>query len=56
MLCPKEFFKNAVIYVIELSFCFPYECEVFEIALRDGHKAKMYVERIPKRYVLPSRL
>jgi len=52
MLCPKEFFKNAVIYTIELSFCFPYECEVFEIELRDGRKAKMYVERVPKRYVL----
>ncbi|RLF06082.1 MAG: hypothetical protein DRJ60_04815 [Thermoprotei archaeon] len=51
MLCPKEFFKNAVIYTIELSFCFPYECEAFEIKLRDGRKVKMYIERVPKRYV-----
>ena len=51
MLCPKEFFKNAVIYAIELPFCFPYECEVFEIELRDRRKVKMYVERAPKRYV-----
>jgi len=51
MLCPKEFFKDAVIYAIELPFCFPYECEVFEFELGDKRKAKMYLERVPKRYV-----
>ena len=50
-LCHKEFFKHSIVCTIELPFCFPYECEMFELQVEGQRRAKIYIERIPKRHV-----
>jgi hypothetical protein len=47
-LCKKEFFKSSAIFQLELPFCFPYECEKFELQL-NANKVRFYLERIPKK-------
>jgi len=47
-LCKKDFFRSSVIFQLELPFCFPYECEKFEVQLKDT-KVRLYLERVPKR-------
>ncbi len=50
-LCQKEYFLSSIVYQLELPFCFPYECERFDFSL-EGINARLYLERIPKRYVI----
>ena len=50
-LCRKEFFRHSIVYSIELPFSFPFECEVFELQVESQRRAKIYVERVPKRHV-----
>lgn len=47
-LCKKDFFRSSVIFQLELPFCFPYECEKFELQLK-ATKVRLYLERVPKR-------
>jgi hypothetical protein len=47
-LCKKDLFRSSVIFQVELPFCFPYECEKFELQLKDT-KVSLYLERVPKR-------
>jgi len=51
-LCRKELFDNCTVYTLELYFSFPYECETFEFMLKNQRRARAYVERVPKRYVI----
>ncbi|MCS7365651.1 MAG: hypothetical protein NDF54_09455 [archaeon GB-1867-035] len=51
MLCQKDYFDSSIIYQVELPFAFPYECEVFDFEI-ENRKVKLYVERVPKRYVI----
>jgi len=50
-LCHKEFFEHSIVYITELPFCFPYECEMFELKVKGQRRAKIYIERVPKRHV-----
>jgi len=50
-LCIKEYFESSIVYSLELPFSFPYECELFEIQFEGQRRARIYLERIPKRYV-----
>jgi len=50
-LCRKNFFLSSIMYRLELPFSFPYECEEFEFEL-ERSKLRLYLERIPKRYVI----
>jgi len=50
-LFKKELFALSIIFQIELPFCFPYEFEEFEFRIADT-RARLYLERIPKRYVI----
>jgi len=47
-LCKKDLFRSSVVFQVELPFCFPYECEKFELHL-NATKARLYLERVPKR-------
>jgi hypothetical protein len=49
-LCTKDYFPNCIIYQVNMQFCFPFECERFEI--KQNKNIILYIERIPKRYVL----
>lgn len=37
--------------LLELPFCFPYECEEFEFQFEE-FRARVYIERVPKRYAI----
>jgi hypothetical protein len=50
-ICKKEFFQSSIVYLLELPFAFPYECEVFEFQFKEI-KVRIYLERVPKRYVI----
>jgi len=50
-LCHKEFFEHSIVYITELILSFPYECEMFELQVEDQRRAKIYIERVPKRHV-----
>ena len=47
-LCRKEFFGLSIVYITELPFSFPYECEMFELEVKGKRRAKIYIERVPK--------
>jgi len=49
-ICKKELFQRSIVYQLELPFSFPYECEGFEFQFDD--KVRLYLERVPKRYVI----
>ncbi|MEM2780846.1 MAG: hypothetical protein QW791_08295 [Candidatus Bathyarchaeia archaeon] len=50
-ICKKKLFNRSIVYQLELPFSFPYECEEFDFQL-EGFKARVYLERVPKRYVI----
>jgi len=48
-ICEKKLFQKSIMYQLELPFSFPYECEEFKF---EDLNVKVYLERIPKRYVI----
>lgn len=50
-LCKKKMFKSSIVYQLELPFCFPYECEEFNVQFQNIN-ARLYLERVPKRQVI----
>lgn len=49
-LCKKELFPSCIIYNLQMSFCFSYECECFNFFI-EKRNIKLYLERVPKRHV-----
>jgi len=50
-LFQKRFFACSIVFQLELAFCFPYEFEEFELRT-DNIRARVYLERVPKRNVI----
>lgn len=50
-ICKKKLFNRSIAYLLELPFSFPFECEEFDFQFED-FKARVYLERVPKRYVI----
>jgi hypothetical protein len=50
-ICKKKLFQRSILYLLELPFSFPYECEEFDFQFEE-FKARVYLERVPKRYVI----
>jgi len=50
-LCKKDYFPSCIIYTLQMPFAFPFECECFNLNI-ESRSIKLYLERVPKRYVI----